>query len=37
MESAASILFALTFRTISFHLFLTSKAEGNRPVNLQSI
>ena len=34
MGSGESILIALTFRTVPFHLFLTSKIEGNRPINL---
>jgi hypothetical protein len=29
-----SVLFALTFRHVRFHIFLTSKIEGDRAINL---
>jgi hypothetical protein len=34
MGSGESILFALAFHNVPFHIFLTSKIEGDRPINL---
>jgi len=34
MRSGESILFALAFRHVSFHIFPTSKIEGDSPINL---
>ncbi len=34
MGSGESILFALAFRNVPFHIFPTSKIEGDCPINL---
>lgn len=34
MGDGKSVLFALAFHNVLFHILLTSKIEGDRPINL---